>query len=173
MAEALARGSLVDVALRSRDDYYANGAQAPPLAAASARGRDSPVAEVRPSMNGTAPDTPVSARAGLAGTTPTPDIFYDVIAPTLDEGELRVMLYLIRRLHGFSKSDDAISLTQFCCGMARKDGSHLDRGTGMCRKAVAAALSKLEARDLVRIDRGSPKGRITSVYRLNLVAQSY
>lgn len=91
-------------------------------------------------------------------TTPTPDVFYDWIAPTLSEGELRVMLYLIRRTFGFGKHSDRVSFSQFCDGITTLEGKRLDLGTGMTRRAVLSVVSALETKGLVICHRGG-KGK--------------
>lgn len=83
--------------------------------------------------------------------TAVPDEFLDMIAPWLKEGELRVMLYLIRRICGFAdKHEDAISQSQFVRGIVKRDGVRLDWGTGMGRKAVSTATNSLVERGLIR-----------------------
>lgn len=81
--------------------------------------------------------------------TQVPDEFIDRLAPDLTESELRVALYVIRRTFGFKKDADQISLTQLTDGIRRKDGSVLDRGTGMKRTAVVRALKGLEERGII------------------------
>ncbi len=84
-------------------------------------------------------------------TTPLPDEIYDEWAPLLGEAELKVLLYIVRRTLGFRKEADAISLTQFCEGIVRRDGHVLDRGCGIrSRPNVVRALKHLEAKGLIR-----------------------
>ena len=76
-------------------------------------------------------------------TTPVPDELFDVLAPRLKEGELRVLLYIIRRTFGFKKQSDNISLRQMVEGITTKDGQVLDQGTGLSKRAVIAAVQGL------------------------------
>ena len=76
-------------------------------------------------------------------TTPVPDELFDVLAPALTEGELRVLLYVIRRTFGFKKQHDRISLSQMVNGIRRRDGTTLDRGTGMGKPAVIRSVRSL------------------------------
>lgn len=108
--------------------------------------------------------------AGPVGTT-VPDVFFDEIAPMLDNAELRCLLYLIRRTYGFQKREDRVSLAQFCRGIRHRDGSYLDHGTGLHHKSVIRALQSLEERELiavVRDPREQPGGPRVSSYRLRL-----
>src|SRR5690349_2189003 len=58
--------------------------------------------------------------------TQIPDQFFDLWLPVLLEGELRVLLYIMRRTFGFKKEEDAISLSQITDGIMRRDGTVLD-----------------------------------------------
>ena len=69
--------------------------------------------------------------------TQTPNICLDEIFKTLTEGELRVILVIIRQTFGWHKSADKISLNQ----LAEK--------TGMERKSVCRSLASLIEKKLV------------------------
>ncbi len=75
--------------------------------------------------------------------TSTPDEFFDRLMPTLTLAETRIVLYIIRRTFGFKKRADAISLDQLENGIRRKDGTELDRGTGLSRRAILPAIRSL------------------------------
>jgi hypothetical protein len=77
----------------------------------------------------------------MSGFTPLPNYVYE-LAPSLTEAELRVLLYLYRRIAGWHKEADQISLSQF------------QAGTGL---TFVAALRSLEARRLIRAERHSTK----------------
>jgi hypothetical protein len=113
-----------------------------------------------------------AARAAAPPTeyTAVPNLVLDVLAPQLAEAELRVLLYLIRRIHGFHQQEDAVSLNQLCSGVTARGGERLDHGTGLCRKAVLHALDDLERRGLIARmrSRHGAYGRGTNVYRLTL-----
>jgi hypothetical protein len=76
-------------------------------------------------------------------TTPVPDVYFDVLFPHLGKGPLKVLLYLVRRIFGFKKEGDTISLSQICEGIRRRDGTALDRGTGLSRQAATRAVREL------------------------------
>jgi biotin operon repressor len=84
-------------------------------------------------------------------TTPTPDDLFDLFLPDLNLGEIRVILYIIRRTLGFKKKVDQISLKQLCGGISKLNGEELDRGTGMSRGSVITALKSLQKKGLINV----------------------
>lgn len=104
-------------------------------------------------------------------TTAVPDAFFDVLAPLLKEGELRVLLYMIRRTYGFKKSQDDISLSQLTNGITTRDGRVLDRGTGMGKPAVIRAIRSLESHKVIikTPNQSAARGFETTSYRLNRI----
>jgi hypothetical protein len=104
----------------------------------------------------------------VPNTTQIPDIFFDFIAPTLGEAELRVLVYILRRTYSFKKDHDAISLSQLVDGITTREGKVLDRGTGMTKKLVIKGCAGLVTRGYVIKDtRRSEQGDSDSnVYRL-------
>src|SRR5262245_5733859 len=91
----------------------------------------------------------------------------------LSGAEFKVLLYIARRTYGFGKESDNISLNQLARGIRRRDGTSLDRGTGLSRSGVKAACNALIAKGLVlRAANTGPDGREPeeSTYRLNLYA---
>ena len=90
-------------------------------------------------------------------TTPTPDDLFDLFLPDLKLGELKVLLYVIRRTFGFNKLHDNISMKQICFGIQKKNGEQLDRGTGLTRKSVIMAIKSLEKKWLIEVDRAKTK----------------
>lgn len=85
--------------------------------------------------------------------TPIPDEFFDKIAVQLSEAELRVLLYLMRRTLGFRKRLDAISLSQLANGICRRDGTILDRGTGLSKPAILKAITGLVNKNIITVER--------------------
>lgn len=86
-------------------------------------------------------------------TTPTPDEIFDRFLTELTHGELRVILYIIRRTYGFKKDSDRISLKQICSGIMREDGERLDSGTGLERRSAIRVVQSLEAKGLITVRR--------------------
>jgi phage replication O-like protein O len=86
--------------------------------------------------------------------TQTPNICFDEIFKTLKEGELRVILVLIRQTFGWHKPFDRISLSQ----LAEK--------SGMERKSVCRSLNSLIQKNLVRKTKIGEVGRERCYYML-------
>lgn len=105
-----------------------------------------------------------------ANTTPVPDVLFDELLSELNESELKVLLYIIRRTAGFKKQTDAISLTQFQKGIRKRaTGEILDKGCGVKDRAtIVKALASLEKRGCIESIKGSdPQGdKATSSYRI-------
>jgi len=72
--------------------------------------------------------------------TPVPDTLFDDLLPNLTNSELRVILYAIRRIYGWRKNEDWITLDQFVSGLKRWDGTIIDRGCGLSRTGVINGL---------------------------------
>src|SRR5215213_3464324 len=106
-------------------------------------------------------------------TTPVPDVLFDELLQQLDNAELRVLLYIIRRTYGFKKSSDDISIGQMVDGITRKDGTVLDGGTGMAKSSVTRALSGLLAKKIIiaRRNQSRERGNEPTTYALRLKAE--
>jgi phage replication O-like protein O len=91
----------------------------------------------------------------------------------LSGAEFKVLMYIARRTYGFGKDSDDISLNQLARGICRRDGTRLDRGTGLSRSGVKAACNALISKGiLLRVTNTAKDGREPeeSTYRLNLYA---
>jgi phage replication O-like protein O len=113
------------------------------------------------------------ARALIPNSTQIPDVIFDRWMAELSGAEFKVLLYIARRTYGFGKDADQISLNQLARGIRRRDGTWLDRGTGLSRSGVKAACNSLITRGLVI--RSANVGKDgweseESTYRLNLYA---
>jgi hypothetical protein len=102
--------------------------------------------------------------------TQVPDLLFDQIMQDLDEKELKVLLYIIRRTFGFKKQDDNISLNQLADGIKTKDGRVLDRGTGLSRTLVKRALRSLKEKNLIVARRNvdTERGNLPTTYSLKM-----
>lgn len=58
----------------------------------------------------------------------------------LTGAEFKVLWYILRHTYGWQKDQDEISLTQLKKGIQKKDGSWLDRGTGLSRQGIIDAI---------------------------------
>ena len=86
--------------------------------------------------------------------TQTPNDFFDDLLKTLKEGELRVILIIIRQTFGWKKKADRISLSQ----LAEK--------TGMERKSVCRSLNSLIEKGLVKKHKFGVKGKERCYFEL-------
>lgn len=110
-------------------------------------------------------------RSLIPNSTQIPDMILDQWMWALTGAELKVLLYVARRTYGFGKDWDRISLQQLARGIRRRDGSVLDRGTGLSVSSVARAAKSLEARGLLVRQRNldaSTGEHDQTTYRLNL-----
>jgi hypothetical protein len=74
-----------------------------------------------------------------------PNYYSDELMHLLSGDEQKVLLYTVRRILGFHKDRDNISLTQYSYGITSRNGHQLDYGTGLNRPAVINALEMLTA----------------------------
>ncbi len=110
-------------------------------------------------------------RALIPNSTQVPDIILDHWMADLSGAELKVLLYVARRTYGFGKDSDNISLNQMASGIRRRDGTQLDRGTGLSRSGVKTACNGLIERGILvrRNNRCEDSQECEeSTYRLNL-----
>src|SRR3712207_425032 len=101
--------------------------------------------------------------------TQVPDELFDELLPHLKEGELKALLYIIRRTFGFKREADSISFNQFLRGIVTRKGRQLDTGSGLkSRTHLSTALKNLEHKGIIVAakswdERGENQ---TTVYRL-------
>ena len=91
--------------------------------------------------------------------TTVPDELFDQLLPNINDAELRVLLYIIRRTFGFKKEADNISLRQMVEGITTRDGRVLDRGVGVSKATVSRALQGLQAKGIICLLYTSPSPR--------------
>lgn len=99
--------------------------------------------------------------AGNIAFTAIPNNFLDTIAPTLNPSELRVMLYIYRHTLGFQKLTDNISYDQFLNGVITHNNRCLDKGAGVSRNSLVAALASLENKSLIQRQHHGKYGPVT------------
>lgn len=102
--------------------------------------------------------------------TQVPDELFDELLSELSGAELKVLLYVVRRTFGFKKDSDLISLSQMVSGIEKKDGTILDKGTGLHKDSVIkAAKSLVERGILLKTLKNSVKlGFTATEYALNI-----
>lgn len=95
----------------------------------------------------------------LPTTTPVPDQVFDTLLFHLTDGELRVLLYIIRRTYGFKKESDNISLSQLVKGIQTKEGKVLDLGAGISKPTATKAIRGLVQKGVIEATRRRSKER--------------
>jgi hypothetical protein len=100
-----------------------------------------------------------------------PDELFDELLPELSGAELKVLLYIIRRTFGFKRDSDTISINQMLNGITTRDGRVLDRGVGLTKKTLLAAIRSLEEKSAILTEqrRSLERGNEPTVYRLNVL----
>ena len=108
----------------------------------------------------------------LNGTI-VPDDIFDVLMPLCSGAEFKVLAYIVRRTFGFKKESDAISLKQMVEGITTRDGKVLDRGTGLSKPTVSAAVKGLVEKGIIEVERNrsKEKGDEPTTYRLRFEVQ--
>src|SRR3712207_2975458 len=92
-------------------------------------------------------------------TTPVPDVLFDELLLQLDNAELRVLLYIIRRTFGFKPSTNDIAISQMVDGIRKEDGTVLDQGTGMSQASVTRGLKGLLEKSVLVARRNTSRER--------------
>lgn len=101
----------------------------------------------------------------------TPNDYVDRFLHLLTPEEWKVLGYSIRRIFGFNKTSDRISLSQYENGLKDKDGKQLDHGTGLSRPTIVRALRSLEEFGLqVEVEPNDPRKNEGACYTLQLKA---
>lgn len=98
----------------------------------------------------------------------TPNGYVDKWMSYLTPEEFKILIYAARRIFGFQKRRDRISLSQFENGLTSRDGTILDHGTGMNRKALKRAIAGLiNSKLLLQLEEGRPD-HTPALYSLQL-----
>lgn len=81
--------------------------------------------------------------------TQAPNVYFDELMAGLTGSEFKVLMYITRRTFGFGKKSDNISLNQIANGITKKDGTILDKGTGLSVKQVQRTIKVLTDKNIV------------------------
>ena len=105
-------------------------------------------------------------------TTQVPNVYLDRYLAELSGNEFKVLMYLTRRIFGFHKSSDCISLSQMLNGIRKKNGDRLDHGTGLSKPTLLRSLKILQEMGLVIAHQRSDevRGDVATCYQLSLEA---
>ncbi|MBM3497056.1 MAG: replication protein [Armatimonadetes bacterium] len=106
--------------------------------------------------------------------TQFPDELLDHVMPYLSGAEWKVLSYIIRKTFGWKKERDHISTSQLERGVReRATGNIIDRGTGLSRPTIRAAVRALEEKRLIIVDRRMTEEGDAEIncYRLRMAAR--
>jgi hypothetical protein len=100
----------------------------------------------------------------------TPNAYCDRLMYLLTPSEWKVLSYAVRRIFGFQKRQDNISLSQFVHGtLSTIDGEHLDHGTGLSKPTVITSLDNLmHFRLITKLAENNPLKNDGDLYALQL-----
>lgn len=109
------------------------------------------------------------ASAFIPNSFQNPNIYVDRCMAFLTNNELRVLVYMVRRIFGFQKREDRISLSQITDGLVTKQGVRLDYGAGLSRPAAIKAIAGLtHFRLVLELDENDPITNEGKLYGLEL-----
>lgn len=98
-----------------------------------------------------------------------PNLYVDKYMSFLTNNELRVLVYMMRRIFGFHKHQDRIAISQITEGIVTKQGERLDYGAGLSKPACIKAIEGLSRFGLVvEVADNDPKAREGKCYALQL-----
>jgi phage replication O-like protein O len=87
----------------------------------------------------------------------------------LSGAEFKVLWYILRHTYGWQKEEDKISYSQFMYGIKKKDGTWLDKGTGLSRDSVNKSIKGLLRKGFIR--KFKTRGKMqTNLYKVNILA---
>jgi hypothetical protein len=99
----------------------------------------------------------------------TPNAYVDDYMAYLTPEEFAILIYIARRILGFHKHQDRISLSQLEHGIKTRKGNVLDLGTGLSRPAIVRALQGLKTFGLIiQVASNDPAKNHGACYELQL-----
>jgi len=104
----------------------------------------------------------------IPNSTQIPNDYVDKFMAFLTPEEWKVLTYAARRIFGFQKRQDRISLTQFSEGISRKDGERLDYGTGLTLHSTRKAVDGLVKAGLLVLLEPASMNHTPALYMLQL-----
>lgn len=100
-----------------------------------------------------------------------PDDWTDITAEITSLAELKVVEYVLKHTWGYQEYGlkKRISIDEFMQGRRRKDGSRMDKGTGLSKPSVVSGIKSAVQRGLIVEEMDdSDKGRIKKYYTLRM-----
>jgi hypothetical protein len=109
----------------------------------------------------------------IPNSTQMPNVMLDEWLAALSGSEWKVVCYIARHTYGFGKDADSISQSQLLQGIRKRDGTHLDHGTGLSEKTLKKAIDALLDQGKIERERrrSTDRGNEPTVYRLVLTQE--
>jgi len=104
-----------------------------------------------------------------------PNNWTDITADITSLAELKVVEYVIKHTWGYQEYDITkhITLDEFMSGRRKRDGSRLDRGTGLTKASVIAGIKNAIEHGFLRVEvNDSDRARIKKFYRLRMAGET-
>lgn len=96
-----------------------------------------------------------------------PHSLIDNLHRITSESELKIILYVLRHTWGYHDSEKKITIDEFCNGRKRRDGSRIDKGSGMSENAIRAGIEKATEHGFIAVtEDATDKARIKRYYQL-------
>ena len=122
-----------------------------------------------------APTPPPAPFAGFARPEQNwfrlPNNWTDITAEITSLAELKLIEYVLKHTWGYREYDITkhITLDEFISRSNRKDGSRIDRGTGLSKPSVIAGIKSAIEHGYLRVEvDGTDKARVKKFYRLRM-----
>lgn len=103
-----------------------------------------------------------------------PNNWTDITAEITSLAELKLVEYVLKHTWGYQEYEITkhITLDEFMSGRRRKDGSRIDKGTGLSKPSVIAGLKAAVEHGYLRVEvDGSDKARVKKFYRLRMAGE--
>lgn len=104
-----------------------------------------------------------------------PNNWTDITADINSIAELKVVEYVLKHTWGYQEYDITkhITLDEFMHGRRRKDGSRMDRGTGLSKPSVISGIKSAIEHGFLRVEvDGRDKARVKKFYRLRMAGEA-
>lgn len=110
------------------------------------------------------------------GYTQLPNELFDILDQIESLTELKIILYILRHTWGFQEHNKLKKITtdEFMHGRKRKDGTRMDKGTGLSDYGVKDGIAKALKHGIIvcEVD-NRDKGRIKKWYGIKVYAGTY
>lgn len=103
-----------------------------------------------------------------------PNNWTDITAGITSLAELKLVEYVLKHTWGYQEYEITkhITIDEFMSGRRRKDGSRIDRGTGLSKPSVISGLKSAVANGYLRVEvDDTDKARVKKYYRLRMAGE--